>query len=1447
MALRRLRRPTSAIPTPAFGTLVLALLSYLPLLATHRGKLGADTKVYLYLNPAQLMRDAGYLWDSSTGLGTVTHQNIGYLFPMGPFYWLFDHLGVPDWIAQRLWLGSIIFLAGLGLRSFLKTLGWTGAGLTVASIAYAFSPYLLHYFYKHSVILLPFTALGWLLTCTVRSLRHEGWNWPARFALVALAAGGVNAPSLFFVLLAPLIWIIHAVWIDREVTARRALNAMLKIGLLSAVTSIWWVVSLAVAGAYGIDVVRYTESAKTVANSATAAEIWRSLGYWFMYGTDATGPWFKAAVTLTQSPLAIVVSFAIPTIACAVALWTRFRYRMFFVALVVTGVFVSVGAHETDQISLFGRFVRAVTSTPTGLGFRSTPRAVPLLALSFAVFLGIGVNQAKLRLNSRALRHLPAIAAIVLVLANMSPVWTGRMLDETLERPNDVPQYWSDAAASIDANPSSQRAFEMPGIEFADYRWGSTVDPITPGIMNTDYVARELVPQGSQASANLINAIDAPLQNSTASPDALAPLMRLVGVDTVIARNDLAFEKYRTPRPRALSALFHEVVGFEPPQGFGDPVENVAAPSAPLIDAVTLTSPYLTDPPPVEVFGVSHPVRPTRLVSAESATVLSGDGDGIVSAAQAGLLDPNSPLLYSGSISQDHQGLVDALGPTGRLIVTDSNRKAGRRWGTTKDNDGYTERADETSPVDPTDRRIDFFGRDDTATQTVAQHDGGLQVTASSYGNPFSYTPIDRPINATDGYAYSAWKTAAFSDARGEWIDISSTTGPIQSPTLHLTQAQLGVNRWIARVRITFDGDASTAFDVDLDDQSRTPAGTDLSLPKTGFESLRIEILATDRDNVATFQALSGVGFAELDFRDGRRGIETIRVPTDLTTALGEESANHELEYVLSRRRAPAEAEQRNEERFIRRRIEVPTARSFALRGSIELSPNASDAVIDELTGITGPRITSSSSLERNTNWRSSKIFDGDPATGWVSAFWHGEGAWIDISSPTVLTTTSSAISVLDDGRHSVPTAIHFEVDGTPSASIPLNTVGTKSASVTTYSYPSQTLTGSHIRLVVDTIREVTSPDWLDKRQAQLPIAITELQAPGIQGAIGRPNSPTFEACRDDLLRVNGNAVSIRVHGDRAAAERGRSVGFELCSPSASVPAGPGPVLIESQPGRDTGLDINMVVLSSPPASSPAGVTAEASSDSLAVGSVQPPNTDVTRNNHTSFDIDLHEPLSHPAWLVFGQSLNSGWELHANGQSLGAPQLIDGYANGWKLTPDQVGSAVHLELRWRPQRYVWWALNASGFAALLCLVLACRPTRAMTPPRPLAPTSISVFDDAGALVSTSRAVLFGVAAGVVASILISISAGFAIGIAAGAALRVPKAWPLLRIATVSICVCVAAYIVARQVRNDFPLGFDWPQRFDLTHQPMLTVAVLLGIEALVEGVRGGWRRKVSNP
>ena len=69
--------------------------------------------------------------------------------------------------------------------------------------------------------------------------------------------------------------------------------------------------------------------------------------------------------------------------------------------------------------------------------------------------------------------------------------------------------------------------------------------------------------------------------------------------------------------------------------------------------------------------------------------------------------------------------IKDALSQGAELLVTDSNRKRAQRWGTVRENYGYTETANEKPLTkDVTDARLPVFPNETTASQTVAEDRG---------------------------------------------------------------------------------------------------------------------------------------------------------------------------------------------------------------------------------------------------------------------------------------------------------------------------------------------------------------------------------------------------------------------------------------------------------------------------------------------------------------------------------------------------------------------------------------------------------------------------------------------------------------------------------------------------------------------------------------------------
>src|SRR5947208_15644236 len=218
---------------------------------------------------------------------------------------------------------------------------------------------------------------------------------------------------------------------------------------------------------------------------------------------------------------------------------------------------------------------------------RISGRVVPIVALGCAVLLAAGVS-ALARTRPRRAAWV-AIALAGLAAANLPALFTGGLVAENLKRPVHIPAYWQKAADWLDARGHDTRVLELPGSDFTSYRWGNTVDPITPGLMDRPYVARELIPWGSAPSADLLNALDRRLQEGVLEPQAIAPVARLLSVGDVVLRADLQFERYNTARPRPTWQLLTSPrpAGLEEPVPFGAPRPNV--PSVfPMVDEIAL-------------------------------------------------------------------------------------------------------------------------------------------------------------------------------------------------------------------------------------------------------------------------------------------------------------------------------------------------------------------------------------------------------------------------------------------------------------------------------------------------------------------------------------------------------------------------------------------------------------------------------------------------------------------------------------------------------------------------------------------------------------------------------------------------------------------------------------------------------------------------------------------
>lgn len=1344
------------------GRVLLALLAFISPLLTAPGQIAADTKQYLYLNPGRLMRTATSLWDPAQFGGYVTHQTIGYLWPAAPWYWVWDRLGMPDWVAQRLWLGALFWLAGAGVWKLARLLGLTARGALVAAALYQLSPYVLSYANRTSILLAPWAGLGWIMSLTVLASRHRGWKYPALVALVVATVGGINATALVLVAVAPVTWLVKECVIDRRITPRHTLAVAGKIGALSTLLSAWWIVALWVQAWHGADVLAYSETVQAVSSTSTSPEVLRGLGYWLFYGGDANGAWNSASTPYTQSPALIALGFVITASSMAALRWVRGSERLWLAGLWLIGLSVAVGAHGS---SVFSTLLRSGNGRSTILlALRSSTRAVPLMLLAAALSLGTAVDAVR-----TARSWVPALAVVVILGANLPALWNGSFVDAQLRRPEAIPAAWRQAADALQQGGASTRVLELPGQEFAAYRWGTTTDQLLPGLMDRPIITRDLLPLGSAQMTDLALALDNRVQDGTLDPAGIGPVARLLGVGAVVVRGDEKFEVYRTPRPEQVATMLGtQPAGMGPPATFGAPLTNLGPPGQ--LDPVALGSPtFPLAVPAATVWPVTDPSSIVRTKSVTGSVLISGSGDGVVAAAN--LLPSGSLLRYSADATDDAQRTAWAT-EAGLVVITDSNRKRATQWRGSKDTEGMTE--DEGRGVlnaDPADVRLPVFPDASTRTQTLALQVGGT-AHASAYGEPNAYRPEDRAVMAVDGDPTTFWRVAEGTDATAQHLDLRwPTSRTMDGATLR----QPNDGRVITGVSLKTDAGTSV---MELDERSWSAGGQPLP-PMAPTAMLDLTIQATSGGN--SFVGAAAVGI-DLHLA-GPPVREIVRLPIDLVDALGARIADVPLAIVWHRQRADASSTYRHDpEPSLIRQLRVGAALPLTLSGTARVSDVSADRLL-------WPSLSSSGHLAGFVSHRVGAAFDRDPATTWISPMGHADGTWIETRLSKPVTIEQLSMKQADDPRFSRADSVDVTVDGVTETA-PIDAAGGVRIAPRT---------GTTVRLTFHVSSPRTTIDRHHDQIVDLPISVADVDL----GQQTTPDSTSLlpTACRSDLLTLDERPLPITIAVDGS---------ISSCNEQPIV-IGTGDHVVAAAPGRDTGVDIDRLIFQHGTVGAPAPITA--------------PKVTTTSSTDMTVDVAAHAV---PTWLIVGQGWTAGWVATLDGRSLGEPAHVDGGSMGWPLPSS--ASLQRVRVTWRPQRWVNVGLAASGAGALGCIIVALRRRRPIPDVAPLRAVEDGERS-AGHRVGQPLVIVL-VASGL-AAVLVSGWAALAVMVVTLFGMKVPRARRIALGAATGLVLFIGLYVAGQQWRHGYRSGFGWPSSFDRMQPLGLLAPMFLVVDALL--------------
>ncbi|MEA3018865.1 MAG: arabinofuranan 3-O-arabinosyltransferase, partial [Actinomycetota bacterium] len=276
------------------------------------------------------------------------------------------------------------------------------------------------------------------------------------------------------------------------------------------------------------------------------------------------------------------------------------------------------------------------------------------------------------------------------------------------------------------------------------------------------------------------------------------------------------------------------------------------------------------------------------------------------------------------------------------------------------------------------------------------------------------------------------------------------------------------------------------------------------------------------------------------------------------------------------------------------------------------------------------------------------------------------------------------------------------------------------------------------------------------------------------------------------------------VAGDVTAAARRDPLAVTLCGPALRLASGQHE--LRTAHGGVSGLDLDRLVLTS----SVTGGAIAAPAPGSTPGAAPDASVKVVTSGRASMTVDVD--AKSPVWLVLGQSYTKGWTA----SGLGAPKLVDGFANGWYVPPTG-GHARRITLTFTPQRTVNVMLVLSLIGALLCvaLLLLSRPVDAVGV-KPI-PVLVAPWSPVGARprVGTIAAVALG--GGAVAALLVQPLVGVGIAVALVIGVMRARGPGILAGTAVGSLGLAALFTIAKQYRNHFPPDFGWPGFFHPAH------------------------------
>lgn len=1226
------------------------------------GRIAADTKLDLTLNPWGFLARALHLWDPAGFFGQVQNQAYGYLFPMGPFFGLGQLVELPGWVIQRLWWSVVLVVGFLGVVRLARHLG-IGSPLArvLAGLVYVLGARYLTTLGPISSETWPMALVPWglvpLMDPAARTPRSRG----LRAAVPLLLAGGVNAVATLVILVLPAVWFATRRW----TRAVWPIAVWWSLGVVLATA--WWAVPLLVLGSVAPPFLDWIESSAVTTRFTDLPSVLRGTSSWVAYLTDPSGPVWQSGWDLVTSRWALA-GLGLLAAAGLVGLRRWPGPERWFLSLGLLAGLVLVGlGHVGPADGVAAGWVRDVLDGALA-PLRNTHKFQPVVTLVLSLGVAGLVAESRSFPIARAAYLGPAavVAAGVTLVVVAMPALTGSL---TRGRSYEVvPDYWRQVSAWLAGEGAGGQALIVPGAPFGDYLWGRSQDEPLQGLASSPWAVRDAVPLSSAGNIRLLDEIEARIGAGQGSPGLTAALARS-GVRYLVVRNDLDPVATSAPRRGLVRRALRQSPGLVPRATFGPPVQGFQ--TADIVSPDSQELPY----PAVEIWEVEAWPGPDRALGAQGAALrplggaraLAGGPEALPALGDAAALD-EAPLLVGS----------DAADLAGGLVVTDTPRRTEVQFGLMRDNRSATLTTEEeyTSP-----RRVHDYEVAGSDLPIRARMEAGtVQASASSSRSevtaPLAIDPSSVPRSAIDGDPATAWRSHVGESVGSSWrVDLGRSVRLSGQGLAIALVADGSLGAPPRTVRVGTEAGAVSAEVADTD--SLQP----VAVPPGETSWLSVTLTATVEGEPAVSFGIREVRLAGV-LEAGRPGMPVpggeLRVDPDpadpglvvLTARTGERGSC--VLVGLADACDPYLARQGEERAGLNRTVELPAGADVRVRVRPRPGPEL-NSLIDRASGAL--RVTASSSAVPDPAGRAGAAADRDLGTTWV--------AGARDRAPTLTLRLPEAREV---------TGLLFLTSPGAPASSPFKVWVTR-AGVTTEHFtsgdgsldlPAVSTDRITIRFGFTSPRRGVSP--VTGRVSPYPVGVGEvvvLGADDLRPSIDPATAVVVPCGTGPQVRAGDQVLDTAVTTTVGALVDGLVLDAEVC-PHEPIAGG---VRQVRAPGAGAFL-VDQVVFDGQAAASAASA---------------PRQPAVRRWEPTLRVVRLDARV--PAVLELGENFNAGWRATLAGEPLRAVR-VDGWRQGWVVPAGTSGDAV---ITFAPDRAYRAGLAIGAVLAVALLAGAALP------------------------------------------------------------------------------------------------------------------------------------------